>query len=382
MKRILFITHTASMGGGAEKVLMTLVNELSKDYRIDVIERLEDNVLPFVPNNKNICHLPSMSKSDRLAAATGSCVLLQRLWRLLLSLLIFLVPRHVYRHYIREKYDFEISFNYLYPSYLVAYSPNLESKKIMWIHGDIFELSEPYACGVRGLKAIAMKTMQRRAFSMADTIVAISRRTYDSILKFMPEVRDKTCIIYNGYDIQKIRTMALSPGFEKNRFTLVSIGRLEKPKNFELQILALLQIVSQGIDIELHILGDGPYINELKQEAGVLLNKNIFFEGFQANPYPFIRSSDALIITSKSEGFPTVAVEAMALGKPVISTPVAGTDELINSNTGIVVDWSVEGVVKGIMQIMNRPLDPFYIQNFTSKYSKESWAKNVEHYLR
>ena len=377
MKKILIVTHTASMGGGAERVLNTLVGELSKEFRIDVIERIEDNMSPFVPQNANICHLPSMSKTDRLAAATGSSIFIQRIWRLFLSILIFIAPKVVHKYFIHNKYDYEISFNYLYPSYLVANSPNKNSSKLMWIHGNIYDLCEP-SYGLRGLKLTAMKIMQRKAFLKTDVIVAISKRTYDSILRFVPQLKSKLRIIYNGYDLQGIREKSKHLNLERGQFSLVSIGRLEKLKNFELQIIAVSQLVKDGLDVKLYILGDGNLINDLKYKSGDLLNKNIFFEGYQNNPYPYISSTDALLITSMSEGFPTVAVEAMALGKPVISTPVAGTDELINPNTGVIIDWNLESVVNGIKRVLENPLDPCYIQNFISKYSKEVWMENIK----
>ena len=58
MKKILFIAHTASMGGGAEKVLGVLIKELSQCYLVDLIERVEDSVLPFKIPNGNVRHLP------------------------------------------------------------------------------------------------------------------------------------------------------------------------------------------------------------------------------------------------------------------------------------------------------------------------------------
>ena len=104
--------------------------------------------------------------------------------------------------------------------------------------------------------------------------------------------------------------------------------------------------------------------------------------GFISNPYPYIAASDALIITSLSEGFPTIAVEAMALGKPVISTPVAGTEELITEYTGLIVDWDSESVANGIEQLINTKYDADKIKNHVSPYTKEKWATNVKHLLK
>ena len=59
MKKILFVTHTISNGGGAEKVLNTLIDELKEEYLIDVLEWLEDTACPFWERDKNVRHIGS-----------------------------------------------------------------------------------------------------------------------------------------------------------------------------------------------------------------------------------------------------------------------------------------------------------------------------------
>ena len=127
------------------------------------------------------------------------------------------------------------------------------------------------------------------------------------------------------------------------------------------------------------LLGEG----ELKADIIKIAegNPNIRPVGFQSNPYPYILSSDALIITSLAEGFPTVAVEAMALGKPVISTPVAGTDELIEKETGIIIGRDIDSVTEGILKAMDGPWDSEKIRNKIAPYTKQRWASNVKNLL-
>lgn len=135
----------------------------------------------------------------------------------------------------------------------------------------------------------------------------------------------------------------------------------------------------KGIDVELLIIGDGDQMDYIQSVSKH--NPHIKLLGFKPNPYPYVLASDALIITSLSEGFPTIAVEAMALGKPVISTPVAGTNELIDAQTGVLVDWSVESVAAGIEKMMTTKWDSRLIASSVSKYSKEAWAENVSNLL-
>ena len=69
------------------------------------------------------------------------------------------------------------------------------------------------------------------------------------------------------------------------------------------------------------------------------LEKNVTFYGFQKNPYPFLKKSKILLLTSLYEGTPMCALEAQSLGKPIIATPVDGLKKLIiNDVNGYLTD--------------------------------------------
>ena len=373
MKKILFITHTISGGGGAEKVLNTLIDELSSEYKIDILEWLQDSISPFENKYENVKYLGSITYSDRKAIELGQNIIINKIKHFGIAMINMFFPKCLYKKYIHGKYDFEISFNYLYTSALIANSPNSLSKKIMWMHGAIDDLNEIN----NSIKYKMYKWMQHKAFNKADAIVAISNRTHNSIIKFQSEISNRIHDIYNGYDLNKIELLSKEIYIEKSdKFRLISLGRLDKNKNNILQIDAIEKLRIKGFEVELYILGEGDLERELRQHAQN--NKKINFLGFKSNPYPYIESADALIITSLSEGFPTIAVEAMALGKPVISTPVAGTEELIIKDTGIIVNWNVEDVASGIKNLMSSSYDSDTIKQHVSQYTKERWAENVK----
>lgn len=359
-------------------MLGTMIESLRDTYRFDVLEIMADSALPFSPSGENVRYLGALTYSDRLAASRGRNVLLNKARHLFFVMLNSFFPRLVHRLFVKERYDYEISYNYLYSSALVAHSPDKNSKKVMWIHGSIENLSEP----LRGPALIERlyRRIQHKAFRKADAIVPISRHTRDSIIRFHPAAEKKIRVINNGYDFEAIRRLAMQEKIEKNsRFRIISVGRLSKAKNVLMQARAMEILHRRGIEAELIMLGEGDekeLLEEFAHRAG-----NITLAGFRKNPYPCILSSDALLITSLAEGFPTVAVEAMALGKPVISTPVAGTDELISPDTGILVKWDDEDVADGIVKAMERKWEPDKITDSVMKYSKENWAESIKKLL-
>lgn len=385
MKHILFICHTISTGGGSEKVLSMLINELSQYYNITLIERLEDVKQPTsLPGKVN--KLKSMSFTDARLNFLGKKRIVGRIWRFLLSVFIMTMPGRVYRKYIKGTYDYEISFNYLYSSALIANSRNRNSKKIMWIHGSIEDLKYAQYQGMKKLKYYFLYKMQKRAFDKADKIIPISVNTYKSILGIYPQYASKIEIIYNGYNFNEIKLKSkMFPVLRSQRFRLITVGRLDKNKNVRLQIETVCSLLERNIlDIELYIVGQGEEKQLLEKMAGTFLERNIFFLGYQANPYPYIKASDILLLTSFSEGFPTVLVEAMCLGIPVITAKVGGVEELIKTglNGYCLENYSVKELSKGLLYILNdfKKVSNDIIQSVSS-YTLNSWTENVKNLL-
>lgn len=248
-------------------------------------------------------------------------------------------------------------------------------KKIMWIHGAIDDLNS--TCNLFDIKYRLYKWLQHNSFLKGNAVIAISKKTHESIVMFEPKIENRIVDIYNGYNfneiIQKSQTEYINKG---KKFRLISLGRLSSVKNVRLQLEAMKLLKVNNIEVELFVLGEGEQEQEIKKYADC--NPNVKLIGFKNNPYPYLASSDALIITSFSEGFPTIAVEAMALGMPVISTPVAGTEELITDDTGYIVEWDAESVAEGIKKVMITSYDSNVIKQHVSRYTKEKWAENIK----
>jgi glycosyltransferase involved in cell wall biosynthesis len=121
---------------------------------------------------------------------------------------------------------------------------------------------------------------------------------------------------------------------------ILAAGRLVALKGFDGLISAFSQLAKTGWDGNLLILGEGEErarLEQLVEEAG--LAGRIFLPGFQTNPYPFFQASTIFVLNSWMEGLPTVLLEALALGLPVVATDCpSGPGEILeNGKYGVLV---------------------------------------------
>lgn len=117
--------------------------------------------------------------------------------------------------------------------------------------------------------------------------------------------------------------------------TIVSCGRLVKVKRQDALIRAFAHIATQVPDSRLIIVGDGPEKPRLQQLIEQLgLQQRISLVGFKANPYAWVGRGSIFVLSSRAEGFPNALLEAMALGRAVISADCrSGPRELLAPST-------------------------------------------------
>ena len=100
----------------------------------------------------------------------------------------------------------------------------------------------------------------------------------------------------------------------------VFVGRLTEQKNPAL-LLAAFALLDDALQARLIVVGDGPLLDELRAQASRLaIRSRVIFCGFQANPLPWIKHANCLVLTSRYEGFANVLIEALACGTPVVAT--------------------------------------------------------------
>ena len=345
-KKLLFIIWSFSYGGGAEKILANIVNNLdSSKYKIDIIEYWNANIKQEHVND-GITVLPPIINAQKDS----------KIKKFLYKIILETFPNILRKKYIEKNYDVEISFNYMIPTFLLS----KKSKTISWIHGDVYDLKENKKDYL----------LQKKSFRYVDKIVAISNNTYNSLNDVYPEYSDKLVLINNGFNtkeiIQKAEEIKLS---KLNVPSLLFINRFDENKNpiFAVEVAKILK--EDNINFKLYFIGKGDLdikINEKIKDYG--LEKKVEILGYKTNPYPYIKNSDIVLGCSKSEGFPTIFVEAITLGKPFVTTNVGGAAEISdNQKCGLIAD-NINDYVNDIKILINDKNEYKKLSEYGKKY--------------
>ena len=200
--------------------------------------------------------------------------------------------------------------------------------------------SKKYPLRVRFLKKI-----QKYVADGADKIVTPSNYLKGIISNWGVDV-EKITVIYNAFDFK-----GLSVGKSVLRHKLgvagtaiISAGRLVPWKGFFVLIEAFAEVKKEIHDAVLYIAGEGPLRAELdKKSADCGISESVIFLGKvpQITLFEYLKAADIFVLNTDYEGFSHQLLETMALGTPIITTPVGGNIELIEGGkTGILVNYN------------------------------------------
>ena len=160
---------------------------------------------------------------------------------------------------------------------------------------------------------------------------------------------------------------------------IVSVGRLQAMKDFPTLIRAFA-LVRQQMPIRLAILGEGEERSRLQQSIDELgLTSEIALLGFVNNPHAYVSKAAACVMSSVVEGLPTVLIEALAVGTPVISTDCpSGPAEILDSGKyGTLVPMGdCKALAKAITSTLNTTVNVEALQQRAQDFSLETAVNN------
>ena len=141
-------------------------------------------------------------------------------------------------------------------------------------------------------------------------------------------------------------------------FTFLTVGRLVPVKNIAMQIRALAKVAEKIPHVRLRVVGDGPLLESLKLEVKSLkLEDKAIFEGYQKDLERYYEEADAFLLTSDSEGWGRVVLEAAAHKLPIIMTDVGLAREVIkNEENGLIIPIQDEDeLARAMQEFLDKP---------------------------
>lgn len=203
-------------------------------------------------------------------------------------------------------------------------------------------------------------SLDRGCYDRIDRIYGVSKEVSDEFLKVYPQYREKTGVFHNIINMDGVisKSMASNPfddGFDG--VTIVTVGRLNKQKAYEVSIEACRLIKEDGINIRWFALGEGDeraFLEDLIEKSGLF--DTFILKGNVENPYPYIKNCDFYVHASRFEGKSIAIQEAQILKKPIVATDCNGNREQITDGfDGFLCEFTPRGVYEAIKKLIDDP---------------------------
>ncbi len=361
MIKILFLINTLG-GGGAERVLVNLVNNMDKSiYDITVETMFDDGV------NAEILK-PNIHRISKNAWCPKGIAYIFR----------FVPSKILYKYFIgNKKCDIIVAFMHGAPVKVISGCRDKSVKKISWLHN-----GNP-ATGTF-FKFWFDKKSAFKAYKKCDRIVGVSESVARAFSEYTG-VTENIEVVYNTNDVEKIRLLADAPSpfdIENKMLKIVSVGRISEEKGYDRLFDICSKIKKENYDIDVTIVGSGSKETEFKE----LIERNsasgwFHIAGYQGNPYKYVYNSDIFVCSSYEEGLSTAVTEAIILGKPVVSTDVSGAKEILGENNeyGIVTDNNEKALYEGLKKmITDKELRTYYAEKAKERSAFFDTASTVK----
>ena len=316
-KNILFFINTLSCGG-AEKVLVDLVNKLEHEYDITVV-----SVLGGTYENR-------LSKSVKYRKIINcKCAYLQKI----LSKIIFKTPHYLFNLlFLNKRFDIEIAYLGGFSTNIIAHRSS-KANKIAFVHTDVSQ-SGKYDNLYRN------KQEALNVYNRFNTVCFVSEVAKSGFEKKYGKLSN-SYIIHNVIDVDAIKAQAeksIEHDYATKGLRMISVGRLSYEKGFD-RLIRIAKKLEDEFDFELWILGEGSERQKLEALIEDEQVRSVKLLGYQQNPYSFVKKADLYVCSSHFEGYSTSVTEAVVLGVPVLTTDCAGMREILRDNIdGIIVD--------------------------------------------
>jgi len=359
-KNILIISESLVVGG-TEKALVYFCNLIPKEeYNVTLmLLQKKGAFLQELPKHINIITPPFKKK---MVASIGLNFLFKekiknrKYFTAFILLLGIFFYRFFYWSFVLKILLFkneDLMYNLKY-SCVFNFCGNNKSKLIDILSRNMYIYDKKYVVCHTHLNKKFIKNICK-TFSKYDVVFTVSKVLKEELHRLLPKSKIEQIKFY--IDSKELITKSQQlDGFKKNgEDVLLSVGRLDRTKGFDITIKACRILVDKGYNIKWYIVGDGI---EKKNLISLIKENNIenrfFLLGSKENPYPFFKSCDIYVQSSLKEAYCLTLTEAKIFNKPIVTTVFSGTYEQIKDNeTGIIVETTPESIAAGVQKLLD-----------------------------
>lgn len=367
MKKILFLIPTLGQGG-AEKVLVNLVNNMDKEKFDITVQTLFDVGVnkQFLYNNiKYISHYKRLFPGNS-------------------KYLCLFSPKRLFRKFIKEHYDVIVSYLEGPTARIASGCTDKNTKLVSWIHCRM-ENERAAAVGFRNFNEA--KTCYEK-FDYTACVSKWVKEYFEKIFAYKKPIG----VMYNTIEtkeiIEKSNELVDDVQFSKDCYNICSVGKITQVKGFDRLARIHKKLLDEGIKNHIYIFG----IGEDKEKLQSYLTENnlqgtFTFMGYNTNPYKYVKNCDLYVCSSHSEGFSTSVTESLIVGTPVVTTLCSGMQEMLGENNeyGIVTENDEGALYRGIKRILTEEgLLVHYKKQAKERgkfFDTECTTKNVENMI-
>ena len=360
MKKILFGITSLTLGG-AERVLVDLANKLSEYYDVTIFTIYANGELEKQVGEK--VKLKTLYNKQYLE--------LSNIERRIIPLKVLLDEKGIYNKYIKENYDLEIAF-LEGPITRLFSVKNSNTRKIAWIHNDISLVFG------NGIKSKIKQKLDEKIYSKFETLVFVSNenlQNFNETYKSLANVNKE--VIYNYINKDNVISKAeekIEIEFNANTVNLVTVARLVKQKAIDRFIEVHSELIKNGLNHEVYVIGDGPEKESLEHLINKKkVEKSFHLLGKKENPYPYIKKADYFCLLSNFEGYGMVLEEAKILGKSIIITNTAAREAIQDYTDSIIVDNEEEKIYEKLAKLISN-----FVRKDTVKTKNYDNSKIIE----
>jgi len=334
-KRILFMIHDLQ-GGGAEKVLVNLVNNLNQEkYDITVCALFGGGI-----NEQFIKpHINYYAVWKKVYIGNS-------------QIMKIMTPEQLHRLCVKGHYDIEISFLEGPTARIISGCKDKKTKLISWIHVEQHTVKVVSHAFRSYIEAV-------RCYQKYDKTVCVSEFVKNDFSSIVP-LLNPPVVIHNAVDVDKIKELEHEPVtdvcFNSDEFNLVAVGKIMKKKGFDRLARIHKRFIEDKYPVHFFVLGVGPEQDSIERYLqDNRLSESFTFLGYQLNPYKYVSRCDLFVCSSYAEGFSTAATEALIVGTPICTVDVSGMKEMLgyNNEYGIITENNESALYEGIRQLLD-----------------------------